>query len=120
MNNSKPTTQVLESHDTQSSTAIRYDQDKLRLDLLPVRPLQDIAAVYSNGAKKYSDRNWELGMMWSRCYASLFRHLLAFWSGENLDPESGQPHLAHVAVNAMFLLEYMRTHPELDDRPNKK
>ena len=36
--------------------------------------------------------------------------------GEDKDPESGLSHLAHAACCIMFLLEFEKTHPELDDR----
>lgn len=76
----------------------------------------DIAKVFTMGAEKYDEDNWRKGMNWRKCLASLMRHTNAFNRGEDLDPESGLPHMAHVAVNAMFLLEYMRTNKELDDR----
>ena len=92
------------------------DMGKLRYDLIPVRPLADLAEVYTVGAKTYTDRNWEQGIKWSRILAAMFRHLEAFRGGENRDKESGCYHLASVAWGAFALLEYQRTHPDLDDR----
>jgi hypothetical protein len=94
----------------------KYDANKLRFDLLPTGPLQQLAEVYTMGAAKYSSRQWENGMDWSRCYAAAQRHMIAFWSGQDLDEESGLPHLAHAAFNLLALLEYAKTHPNLDDR----
>ena len=93
------------------------DQEKLRYDLIPVGPLAEIAKVYTIGAKKYADRNWELGIKWGRVYAALLRHVTAWWKGEQLDPKDGQHHLASVAWCALALMEYEQTHRELDDRP---
>ena len=93
------------------------DADKLRFDLLPVRPMQELARVYTIGATKYSDRNWERGLKWGRVYAALQRHANAWWGGERFDTVDGQDHLASVAWCAMALLEYERTRPEFDDRP---
>ena len=98
--------------------AMKYDGEKVRLDLLPVQPIIEIGKVLTYGAKKYSERNWEKGLAWSRCYAASLRHLLAWQSGETNDPETGLSHLAHAACEILFLLEFSRTHPELDDRPN--
>lgn len=92
------------------------DVDKLRYDLLPTEPLAEVARVYTIGAKKYGDRNWERGIKWGRIYAALQRHANAFWKGERLDPVDGQHHMASVAWCALALMEYERTHPELDDR----
>ncbi len=55
---------------------------------------------------------------WGWVFAALQRHLWVFWGGRNLDPESGLPHLTHAAWGCLSLLEYFRTHPELDDKPS--
>jgi dATP/dGTP diphosphohydrolase len=94
------------------------DSGKLRYDLIPTGPLEKLAEVYTIGAKKYSDRNWERGLSWGRLYGALQRHANAFWRGESRDPVDGQHHLASVAFCAFALLEFERTHPELDDRAN--
>lgn len=102
---------------------LRRNAGKLAVHLVPPVLMRAVAAVLGKGAEKYAPRNWELGMEYSTAYASLTRHCLAFWDGENVDPESGQHHMAHVATNAAFILEYARrieagTLPAaLDDRP---
>lgn len=94
----------------------KYDGGKLRYDLLPIRPLAEVVKVYTLGAKKYADRNWELGIEWSRVYGALQRHANAYWGGEVLDSELGTNHLASVIWCALALMEFEQTHPELDDR----
>ncbi len=98
----------------------KLDSGKLRMDLIPVRPLEMLAEVYTIGCKKYADRNWEKGIAWSRCYGALLRHLFKFWKGESIDREDGQHHLAAVVFYALALMEFEFTHKELDDRPNTK
>lgn len=100
------------------SEAMKYDAEKVRLDLLPVIPLIGVGRVLTYGARKYSARNWEKGLDWSRCYGAALRHLLAWWGGETSDPETGYNHLDHALCELMFLREFAETHPELDDRPN--
>jgi hypothetical protein len=95
----------------------KNDGGKLRFDLLPVEPLKQVVHVYTMGAAKYTDRNWEKGMRWGRIFAALMRHAWAWWAGERNDPVDGQHHLASVAWCALALMEYEQTHPELDDRP---
>src|SRR5258708_2505586 len=85
---------------------VKMDANKIRADLLPVSFLIGVAEILTAGAKKYSDRNWELGMKWSRPYGACLRHLFKWWSGEKLDPDSGQSHLWHAACNLAFLIEY--------------
>ena len=105
---------------TQDKTtgAVKADAAKLRFDLLPVKPIQDLVAVLNYGSGKYADRNWEKGMKWSRCYAALMRHMFSWWGGESSDPETGMSHLAHAACCLVFLMEYEYTKPEFDDRPS--
>lgn len=99
--------------------AVKCDMGKPRMDLLPPGPLVEVAKVLSYGAEKYAAHNWEKGLEWSRVYAAIQRHLNAFWSGEDKDLETTLPHLAHAVCNGLMLLEYMRSHPELDDRSFK-
>lgn len=82
------------------------DHGKARFDLLPSDALAAFAQVVTVGAAKYGDRNWEAGMNWGRMYAAAQRHLNAFWSGEDDDPETGLPHLAHALCCIAFLLSY--------------
>ncbi len=94
----------------------RYNQGKLRYDLLPPHPIEEIVKVLTKGAEKYGDHNWQKGMEWNKVIASMKRHIAAFEKGEDYDNESGLLHMAHAATNALFLLEYYRTCPHGDNR----
>jgi hypothetical protein len=95
----------------------RFDQDKIRFDLLEPYAMEELAKVFTLGAKKYADNNWiQHPMKWSRVIASLYRHLNAFQQGEDYDKETGLPHVAHVAWNAMALTSYFGRCKEMDDR----
>ena len=96
--------------------AVKHDQDKLPLHLLSTEALNQTAAVLKFGAQKYAEHNWRKGFAWSRPLAAAMRHITAFNAGEDRDPESGLSHLAHAACCIMFLLEFEKTHPHLDDR----
>lgn len=87
----------------------------LRYDLLPVRPMAEVALLYGLGARIYAERNWEQGYSWSKSYAALRRHAELFWAGEDWDVD-GAHHLAAVVFHALALMEFSRTHPNLDDR----
>lgn len=88
-----------------------------RYDLIPAAPLREVARLYGEGAKKYAERNWELGYDWSLSFGALNRHLWQFWSGEEFDSETKCSHLASVVFHALALMEFEDTHPELDNRP---
>ena len=99
-----------------TGTAVKHDQDKLPMHLLSTEALEQIAAVLQFGAQKYESHNWRKGFVWSRPLSAALRHILAFNNGEDRDPESNLSHLAHAACCIMFLLEFEKTRPELDDR----
>ena len=101
----------------EKTEGVKFDSGKLRMDLLPPDALEALARILTDGATKYGDRNWEKGMAWSRPYAALLRHLLAWWGGQDTDPESGHPHLWHVMTNAVFLVSYQMRGIGEDDRP---
>lgn len=87
----------------------KHDTGKPRWSLLPIDTIGQVVAVLEHGAKKYGDDNWryvENGR--TRYYDALMRHVDAWWRGEDNDPESGLPHLAHAACCILFLLENMR------------
>lgn len=100
----------------QFGTALKFDTDKLPLHLLSTEAMNQTAAVLAFGAKKYAEHNWRKGFAWSRPLSAAMRHITAFNAGENKDPESGLSHLAHAACCIMFLLEFEKTHQQLDDR----
>jgi hypothetical protein len=95
---------------------VKFDSGKNRLDLIPAYPLEQLGLIYTFGANKYADHNWRKGMAWSRIFGAIMRHLWAFWRGEDLDPESGLPHVAHACWGCFTLLEFMQTRKTLDDR----
>jgi hypothetical protein len=69
--------------------------------------VEEIVKVYTFGAGKYGDNNWQnLPDGYNRYKAAMFRHLVASENGEQLDNESGLPHLAHMAWNGIALLHF--------------
>lgn len=83
----------------------KLDADKPRWDLLPWKATAAIVDVMTYGAKKYAPDNWKVVPDARRRYfAALQRHLVAWWHGERLDPESGLHHLAHAGCCLVFLL----------------
>jgi len=84
----------------------KFDEGKARFDLLPGDVLVEISKVFTYGATKYEERNWEKGMKWGRLFAATMRHLWSWWMGEENDKETGISHLAHAGCNVMFLIRY--------------
>ncbi len=94
---------------------IKFDGDKPRMDLLDPWALEGLAQVLTFGAKKYAAHNWRNGISYSRLVAALSRHLSAMQRGESIDPESGLPHIDHLGCCWMFLSNFDKTRPELND-----
>jgi hypothetical protein len=99
-----------------SATGGQKGSKLARFDLIPTVPFQELAEHYGKGAKKYDDDNWRKGYDWRLSYAALSRHLTAFWGGEDLDPETGTPHVICAAWHCFALREFMDIHPEYDTR----
>ena len=100
-----------------TDSAMQKDSRKLRMDLLPPEWLIELSRVLTFGAKKYDDNNWRKGMKYSRCLASLKRHLIKWELGERTDDESKCHHLSAVAWNALVLMTYdLQGKQDLDDR----
>lgn len=97
--------------------ALRFDAEKSRVDLIPPEFIEELGRHYGIGARKYAERNWEKGMSWSRCYSSAQRHMLAFWQGEDIDAETGTPHVIAAAWNMAALHWYAVHGRGTDDRP---
>lgn len=94
----------------------KFDDNKPPVGLIPRSATLEEAYVLAFGAQKYGTHNWRQGMKWQRLINASMRHILAFNEGEDFDPESGLCHLAHARCCLSFLIEYMTTHPEFDDR----
>lgn len=95
----------------------KFDTGKLRYDLIPPEALEGLALVYTIGANKYADRNWEKGISFGRVFAALMRHAWKWWLGEERDPD-GQHHLDSVAWCAFALRTYIARSnmKQFDDR----
>lgn len=87
-----------------SSEGRKNDAGKPRWDLVPLIAVEQVAKVLTFGAAKYAPNSWQrLPDAKGRYLAALLRHLASWQEGERKDKESGLPHLAHVATNALFL-----------------
>lgn len=98
------------------SVGLKFDSEKPRMDLLDPLFLESVADVLTFGAKKYSPHNWRDGIQVSRLIAAAYRHLGAINRGEDIDPESGKPHTAHLGCCVQFLHWMLAKKPEFDDR----
>ena len=91
--------------------SVKHDSGKIRPSLVILsmsRALQAVSEVGTFGAEKYTDDGWREVPDGVRRYTdAMLRHQLAEASGEVNDPESGLPHAAHIAWNALARLDLM-------------
>jgi len=95
----------------------KNDLGKTRLDLIPPEAIELIGRAFTYGAIKYDDHNYRKGIDYSRLYGAAQRHLNAFWGGEDIDEDSGLPHLALAGAEICML---MASRPDFDDRYKEK
>ena len=96
--------------------ALKFDAAKATFDLLPAAALATISKVLDLGAVKYSPWNWHKGFLWLRLWNAAMRHLFAWVSGEDKDPETGLSHIAHAACCLLFLLSHEEEKLGTDNR----
>jgi len=90
-----------------SETGGEKGQKPAQLGTVDPRALLVLAEVSGFGARKYEAFNYLKGYGWDLSFDALQRHILAFWDGEDNDPESGLPHPAHAAWHALALVSFM-------------
>lgn len=90
---------------------------KVPMEYLVYSVLHDDAKVHKSGADKYGERNWRKSEILASTYeGAILRHFLAWASGEDLDPESGLPHLSHVRACCAIVLDSAKCGTLIDDR----
>ena len=98
--------------ETDTDQSAKADKGKLELSLVNPQLVKAVAEVRMYGTEKYGDsENWRK-VEPKRYVDALYRHLLAYIEGNEVDEESGLSHLAHMACNLSFLLdrEYIKEH----------
>ena len=107
---------IYASEAPKGANGMKYDGEKPRMDLIDADALEGLAKVLTFGAQKYAAHNWRGGIEYSRLTAAILRHLMAIQRGEDVDPESGLPHIDHLGCCWMFLSHLSKHRPDLDDR----
>jgi len=101
--------------------AMKFDDNKPQHHLLIDEFIDEMIKVREMGARKYKPWDWLNGLEFSKYQDAIKRHLKAFNSGEDIDPEEGgRHHMAHIAISAMFLYTFQMTGAGIDDRHGTK
>ena len=112
----KASAQVVTPKSKVDGGGMRFNSNKAELHQVPTSAILAISKVLMYGAQKYEKGNFRRGMKWTTPYDCAQRHMMLWLDGEELDAESGLPHLYHAIANVAMLIEFETTCPELDDR----
>ena len=99
--------------------ASKNDKEKIDISLIPYVALQTEAKAFMVGAVKYGRYNYCKGHEASQLVAAAQRHLLAWFQGEELDPQDGQPHLGSVRACVAMILRQQELGTLIDNRYKK-
>ena len=95
-----------------------YGVCKAPLSVVPSAPLLQIGLAMMEGGRKYGRHNYrKSNPIASIYYDALMRHMMAWWEGEDVDPSSGAPHLAHAGACIVILLDAINQGVIDDNRP---
>ena len=91
---------------------------KVPLSGMPAPVLMECGLVKLHGDLKYGRYNWrDAGVRASVYYDACMRHLMAWWEGEDIDPDSGEHHIAHAITGLSVLRDAQMQSNCTDDRP---
>ena len=105
----KDSTKVLDSSEILSRLSAEHSPT-CRITKVPKRIVNGVLELEF-------DRNWERGYNWSLSFGALQRHLWQFWNGEDIDEETGTPHIVSVLWHASALATFQARDKGNDDRP---
>jgi hypothetical protein len=97
-------------------------KDIIGSDKIPYHLWPEVASILGalgllDGALKYGRTNWrEAGVKCSIYYDALRRHANAWFEGEDIDPDSGLPHFAHMLACIAILVDADANGKLVDDR----
>lgn len=77
---------------------------KRRMAVLPWLAIDEVVKVCEHGTDKYGAHNYRNAEGRVAYWEAMQRHMLAWLRGEDIDPDSGHKHLAHVVAGGLMLL----------------
>jgi hypothetical protein len=94
--------------------------DKLPIHLFPTTAVALGCLANLHGNMKYGRLNWRAaGIRYTVYLDAIIRHAQAALEGEDVDPESGLPHEAHILASAGIIVDANATGQLMDDRNYK-
>lgn len=107
---------------TPSASKPSNPKDAIGSDKVPYHLWPETASILGSlalldGTLKYGRANWRaVGVRASIYYDALRRHMNKWFEGEDIDPDSGLPHLAHMLACCAILVDAQAAGKMTDDR----
>ncbi len=93
---------------------------KVYYSVIPWNVVTELGLALLEGARKYGRHNYrQIGVRGSVYFDACFRHMLAWWEGEDIDPDSGLSHVTKAIATLTVLRDSMMNNNWEDDRPPK-
>lgn len=91
---------------------------KVPLSTVSAQVMAEVGLAMMEGARKYGRHNYRIaGVRASVYYDATLRHLMAWWEGEDIDPDSGLSHVTKAIAGLTVLRDAMINEMLNDDRP---
>lgn len=96
----------------------RVGVSKPPMSVVPTLVLMEVGVAMLEGCKKYGAFNFRgVGVRGSIYYDATMRHLMAWWEGQDIDPDSGLNHITKAITSLVVLRDAMLMDKFTDDRP---
>lgn len=91
---------------------------KVPMSCVSAPVVMEMALGMMEGARKYGRHNYRIaGVRASVYYDATMRHLMAWWEGQDIDPDSGLSHISKAMSALHVLRDAMLNDKWNDDRP---
>jgi hypothetical protein len=91
---------------------------KASLSCVSAPVLMEVGIGMQEGGAKYGRHNYRvIGVRGSVYYDATMRHLMSWWEGEDIDPDSGLSHVTKAICSLVVLRDAMIQNKFNDDRP---
>lgn len=91
---------------------------KVPISCVPTQVIQEIGIGMMEGGLKYGRHNYRFaGCRASVYYDATMRHLMAWWEGQDVDPDSGLSHISKAIASLAVLRDCQISGNAIDDRP---
>lgn len=109
-----PPPSTLKDTNPKESIGIR----KAPMSTVSAAVLAEVGVAMLEGAAKYGRHNYRAsGVKASVYYDGLMRHIMGWWEGEDIDPDSGMSHITKAITSLVVLRDAMIHGTFEDDRP---